>query len=250
MHCPYCVSEIPDEALVCSVCRRDLYVVKPLLERIAALEAELAARPLAEAASEEKVAVGDVLSDLPAVNNAKPRSLGRALACWLLPLLLLVLGHWLIIFVYDAKVLYLRLLALVLPLPFGFLFVRYARSPFLLNLLPAALMAFAAVWAMSGVTALIDKVPVLPQNMSELREFIEFAASIGLSFTTGLWLAAWLQRWSAEKTLALARQRGLGGLNGQKVSESLTKLNDIGSAVVAAATTAFSIYTGLKGVLG
>jgi hypothetical protein len=60
VRCPYCVSEIADEALACPRCTRDLYLFKPLLakidelekavavagaaaERIAALEAEVAA---------------------------------------------------------------------------------------------------------------------------------------------------------------------------------------------------------------
>ena len=42
MRCPYCVSEIADEALVCPVCKRDLYLFKPLLERIEQLEKQVA----------------------------------------------------------------------------------------------------------------------------------------------------------------------------------------------------------------
>ena len=44
MHCPYCVSDINDEAVVCPVCRRDLYLFKPLLARIEALEKQVAAQ--------------------------------------------------------------------------------------------------------------------------------------------------------------------------------------------------------------
>lgn len=246
MRCPYCVSEIPDEALVCSVCRRDLYVVKPLLEKIAGLESQLAARmspsPVTAAAEASPV----VIAAEPA-SAAAPFAPWRAMACWLLPIVLLLLGHWLLIFVYDAKVLYLRVLALLLPLPFGFLFARRVGWPFLWNLLPAAVMAVAAVWAMSGLTALIDKVPVLPQSMVEVREFIEFAASISLSFTTGLWLQSWWQR--RTEAQRLANQDG-AVLGGRKVTESLTRLNDFGSAIVAVGTTVVSIYTGLKGVLG
>ena len=32
MQCPYCTSDINDAAVVCPVCTRDLYLIKPLLE--------------------------------------------------------------------------------------------------------------------------------------------------------------------------------------------------------------------------
>lgn len=244
MRCPYCVSEIPDEALVCAVCRRDLYVVKPLLERIAALEAQLAAVPAVLPADEAER--GDAPEEVLA---EPPRQWGRALAYWLAPLLLLLAAHWLILFAYDARVLYLRIFALLVPLPFGFAFARAARLPFAWGLLPAFAMAAVAVLGMSGVTAAIDGVPLWPQNMLEVREFVEFAASIGFSFVTGLWLGGWLDR---RREISARRQRiaGLSAVNGQQMAESLTRLNDIGSAVVAFATTAFSIYTGLKDFLG
>jgi len=244
MRCPYCVSEIPDEALVCAVCRRDLYVVRPLLERIAALEAQLAAAPAVQPAE----AAGVDVAPQEAVAEP-PREWGRALACWLAPLLLLLAAHWLIVFAYDARVLYLRIFALLVPLPFGFAFARAARLPFAWGLLPAFAMAAAAVFGMSAVTAAIDGAPLWPQNMAEVREFVEFAASIGFSFITGLWVRSWLER---RREVWLRRQRavGLSAVNGQQMAESLTRLNDIGSAVVAFATTAFSIYTGLKGFLG
>lgn len=259
MNCPYCISEIPDAALVCAVCRRDLYLAKPLLERIAALEAELAARPAPapEAAGDcdaAVVAVGLASPAAGAGGEGAPRSWGGAAAAWLLPVALLLLAHWLLIFVYDAKVLYLRLLALMVPLPFGFLFARAVRLPFAWNLLPACLMAGGSVFGMSALTGVLDQVPVLPRGMVEVREFIEFAASIGFSFVTGLWLADWLRRRAeqtrARQTGSQSRAGGLATVNGKKMTDSLTRLNDLGSAVVGVATTVFSIYTGLKGVLG
>jgi hypothetical protein len=245
MSCPYCASEISQAALACPVCRRDLYLVNQLNERIAELEIQLAGRPPAIDGIADESSPPVAPQGLPA---PAPEPL-RAAINWLLPLLLLLLAHWLIIFIYDAKPLYLRLLALLLPLPFGFMFARALHLPFAWNLLPAFAMAICSVFGMSGITALIDRVPVLPQNMLELREFIEFSASIAFSFITGLWLYAWGQR----RVLARAVRDHLGGLakvNGQKVSKSLSGLNDIGSALIAFATTAFSIYTGLKSVLG
>ena len=38
MRCPYCVSEIDDQALACPCCAHDLYLFKSLLEKIGQLE--------------------------------------------------------------------------------------------------------------------------------------------------------------------------------------------------------------------
>lgn len=255
MHCPYCVSEIPDEALVCSVCRRDLFVIKPLLEKIAQLEAELATRPPAAAVDQGALPDTDavVQSATPEMAQSSPAADWRlALAAWLLPLAGLLLAHWLIVFVYDTKLIFLRVLALLLPLPFGFLFCRQVGARMGWASAAALVMAVAAVFGMSAVTGWLDQVPVMPQNMAEVREFIEFAVSIAFSFITGAWAAHWLQRRAALKAEQQAQAKLARGatVNGQKVADSLSRLNDVGSAVVGVATTAISIYTGLKDFLG
>jgi hypothetical protein len=44
MKCPYCLSLVEDEAVVCKVCTRDLYLFKPLSEKIRQLEEQLHAQ--------------------------------------------------------------------------------------------------------------------------------------------------------------------------------------------------------------
>src|SRR5688572_22413954 len=52
MRCPYCVSEIDDQALACPRCARDLYLFKPLLAKIGELEKTVAE----QAKTEERIA--------------------------------------------------------------------------------------------------------------------------------------------------------------------------------------------------
>ena len=41
MKCPYCLSEVDSEAYVCKICTKDLYLFKPLMEKVSSLEEKL-----------------------------------------------------------------------------------------------------------------------------------------------------------------------------------------------------------------
>lgn len=45
MQCPYCLSEVAEEAVVCKVCTRDLYLFKPMMAKVAELEKQLEEMP-------------------------------------------------------------------------------------------------------------------------------------------------------------------------------------------------------------
>ena len=277
MHCPYCTSEISDAALVCPVCTRDLYLFKPLLQKIDALEKKLL--DVATAGSktfEERIArleaELEALRKAPAVapahtaytaaadsaQPAAPRSyVGSALITLGVTLLLLLAAHSLIVMVYDLKPLYLRIASLLIPLPFGVALYVWHPRRFGVSVALALITACAAVLGMSAVTGYVDKVPVLPQDLRDWREFIEYAASIGLSFVTGLLLGK--QR--AVRTTSPQRQPNRlvlfvaqlftthedGELGLQKMIARITKLV---ATLTPAASAAVSIYTGVKAFVG
>ena len=277
MHCPYCTSEISDAALVCPVCTRDLYLFKPLLQKIDALEKKLL--DVATAGSktfEERIArleaELEALRKAPAVapahtaytaaadsaQPAAPRSyVGSALITLGVTLLLLLAAHSLIVMVYDLKPLYLRIASLLIPLPFGVALYVWHPRRFGVSVALALITACAAVLGMSAVTGYVDKVPVLPQDLRDWREFIEYAASIGLSFVTGLLLGK--QR--AVRTTSPQRQPNRlvlfvaqlftthedGELGLQKMIARITKLI---ATLTPAASAAVSIYTGVKAFVG
>lgn len=262
MRCPYCVSEIADEALVCPVCKRDLYLFKPLLERIEQLEKQvadkdaLAARvALLEAGSGSVAAEpgGSGLADDDSI--LRPR-LADWLQFWLAPLLLLLAAHGLIVLVYDFNTLYLRLVSLLIPLPFGFLLLARAGRGRVIPMGMLLTLAGLAVLGMSAATGWVDGTPVLPQGAREWREFIEYAASIGFSYLTGMLLGRLLRLRrraairQASMAVALTRLVQNGGQHTVQVQQTVQKFNEFGGAMIAAATTVMSIYTGLKGVIG
>jgi len=262
MKCPCCLSEIEDEALVCKVCKRDLYLFKPLLARIATLEDQLQAVPDRETYEARIQALEQQLASaherLHPVRTGPLAFLFNLTVFILLPLGLLLLSHWLVTIVLDTSLLYLRIISIAVPLPFGLVLFLRRRRAVLPWFAGTVFLAIASVIGMSWITSLVDSTPVLPQNAFEWREYLEYAASISFSFLTGMLLGGVLHsrrhRPAGKPHDSLLRSlvsRLVGGnLTPQQLGTLIKKLEEYGSSVVAVGTTAVSIYTGLKGVLG
>jgi len=272
MLCPCCVSEIDDQALVCKVCKRDLYLFKPLLEKITKLEQELLDKPdpaIAENRIEDLEKQVELLKHQVNLVPSGPIAVVRDILVYLImPLLLLMGAHTLIVVVLDASVLYLRIISMALPLPFGiWLFMRQKRDllPWFLG---TAGLAVGSVIGMSWITSLVDHTPILPQNAFEWREYLEYAASISFSFLTGMLVGGILYAQKhrpvgrngnkgkapegfKNRILRTAVTKTLGSnLSPTQIHTIMAKLEEFGGTAVALGTTAVSIYTGLKGILG
>ena len=261
MNCPYCLSEVSEEAYVCKTCSRDLYLFKPLMAKVADLESQLAAVPSPEL-YELRIAELEQLLDEQnqRLEKKSPFQWISDIAVYLLiPLLLLLLAHWLIVVVYDTKMLYLRIISMVLPLPFAYaLFNKsaYKLFPWFIGVI---FLAISSVIGMSWITSLVDKTPIWPQNLFEWKEVLEYSASIAFSFLTGMLLGrvSYLAKQRARRAGLVSSMMKVaslnlkdGGASIKNVHGLMKALQEYGGTIVALGTTAVSIYTGLKGIIG
>jgi hypothetical protein len=263
VRCPYCVSEINDEAAVCPVCRRDIQLVKTLRAKIEELEARVAEQDTLLARHQTPLgddqAAAAAAPTLQVESQLAASSLSVLLMFCGLPLVLLLIAHSVIVVIFDLNTLYLRVVSLLIPLPFSLLLTARARQPIGSLATMSVVLAVLAVLGMSALTAIVDGTAILPTGMREWREFAEYALSIGLSYVTGAIVghALWLRQNARHR---LDQVRGMahkiaellssGQSSAEKLQTAASNAKEIGALLAASGTTAASAYMGLKSLLG
>ena len=256
MNCPYCYSEINDEALVCMTCKRDLYLLKPMMVKVLAFEKQMEEFPDRHA-YEERISHLESLIEEYEEKAEGARNifhLIRDVAAFLIiPLALLLISHALIAVVYDTKIIYLRIISMGLPLQFGYyLFKSQSRSVFLW-FIGVVFLAIASVIGMSGITSIVDGSKIWPQNTFAWKEVLEYSASIAFSFLTGMLLGSMVYSGNhrCKANVNPFVKAIITGFSGNKLSSEsmhsiIKKVNEYSGAAAAIGTTAISIITGLK----
>jgi hypothetical protein len=220
----------------------------PLMVRQSELSAEVAA--LREAVDRLKdAAPAPATSAAPVVPVDVPRAqrpTEAAAAASLAAAVVMVVAtsallHWLLLFVYDAPPMLLRILTLLVPLALGLRVSRSGHAGIAAHVLASLCCGIASVAAMLAVTHLIDGVPLLPQDLRETREALEYCASIALAFLTGYLVMHGLRR---------AQQRPVRGASHGELIGYAQRFQQFAAMLSPVCAGGLALYSGLKGLVG
>jgi hypothetical protein len=233
--------------MACRHCGRMVGHLLPLLVRqselsaeVAALREEMARLRIAASvpAAPAAVPVDTSPQQQPRTQATQPASLAAAVVVVVAASALL---HWLLLFVYDAPPMILRILTLLVPLALGLRVSRSGGGSLAAHALASACCGIASVAAMLAVTHLIDGVPLLPQDLREMREALEYCASIALAFLTGYLVMHGLHR---------ARQRPVPAASHGELISYAQRFQQLVGLLSPICAGGLALYSGFKSLGG
>ena len=258
------------QATVCSHCTRDLVLFKPLALQLQTLADEVAqlkvlsqqqAQTLTQLQSQgiQTVALSyaqthDTSPETPidAIADTPRRSWLNWVIMVVLTIAVMGLCHWILLFVYDAPPLFLRLLTITLPALTGYGCARRSGFGGFMQLLAALLVGGLSVTLMLTITARIDGVPLWPENVRDWRETLEYTAAISLSFFTGYFTHHLLARWARQQrnkiSLRVLLARDESGHF--KITEISNQVQSLITATAPLVSAGAALYSGLKAFTG
>ena len=253
MNCPFCQNQVSPKAYVCGHCGRDLVPWLSLLlqleqqsQKIERLETTLGLPPELNAQGRPDALSALSVSEPPPVLWHLRRLLMGGVAC----ALALWLAHGLLLFVYDAPPLVLRLVTMVMPLLIALGLNARGDVDWRSNALTAGVLSCSALSVMLGITAWMDNVAWWPESKRDWIETFEYTVSIWLAWVTGHLVGLALnkgQRLMFERRRLTQTGPGAATPRITEVSEQLQKL---AAAAAPVASGLVAAYSGLKAILG
>lgn len=266
-NCPYCWLDVPAQATVCGHCTRDLVLFKPLALQLQAVGQEV--EQLKSALAQQAQALAQIQTQgvqsaalsfaesLPQAELAdqtptRAPSWFMLITVALLTIPAIGLCHWVLLFIYDAPPLFLRVLTIALPALTGYVCARQSVLGWVAQLLSALVVAVGSVVLMLGITAYIDTVPLWPNNPRDWRETLEYTAAIGLGFFTGYLMLRLVTLWRHKQSdiinLRVLLERDEKGHF--KITEISNQVQSLVTAAAPLVSTGVALYSGLKALAG
>ena len=158
MRCPFCASQVDDDAIVCKVCRRDISIQKPLIEANRLLEVKVESLEAEVARLMTALARHDLSSEpLPMIERA---SIFLAIYL-LLPVATLVAIFVVLIIVLDGHYIWLRFATAIAATAFGYALEYRRRPSWFVKLWFAATVGTASVMIMATIQFFVQGIPIL-----------------------------------------------------------------------------------------
>ena len=242
MNCPYCAERVSDNAIVCKHCHRELFLIRPLMDKLADATKRLAAF--------ETVRPGEPLRVTGAARASSYLPTLPPLSALSLMFILLMLAHFILIVEYNLPLTLLRAVSILVPLAFGFLYEETPGRTLLVEFTLGVLIAMAAVFGMAAVVGRLDHVPIFPTDRYEWREFVEYGASIAFGFFTGVIIRhtviAMRTPVEIKSRLVVRAWRAVAQRDGKIAGVDLKKFGPIVRTAAAIASGIVSVTTGFK----
>ena len=254
--CPFCTSDISSEAVSCPQCQRDVSGVRLLSIRLQQLHHrvdDLERRLDVEEASvmTDQASVSYTLPQgiVPAVDFYRLRRPVWVIVSIVAAVVVVLLSHWLMLFVLETSSIALRIVTIVVPMIIGLFGAILSRETVLTFVSAGFFVAVVCVVGMLGITARIDGVEWFPTTHRDQWEVLEYVAAIWLGFSTGFFVQIAIQtfrRMSNENTSARpGPTHDLTNASG-KVKAISGKLEGLFAALTPVVSAVAALYSGLR----
>jgi hypothetical protein len=108
----------------------------------------------------------------------------------LVPALLVLLAHYLIVVKFDLSPVYLRIVALLVPLTSGYCLARRHGRRWRMTLLCSIGLALITVLGMAMTISIVDGTPIVPTTLVDRQEAAEYFLTVVLAAVAGHVIAA------------------------------------------------------------
>lgn len=195
----------------------------------------------------------------PPLGEPLPQSPRRLATGAAIAIALLLLAHWLVVFVFDLHTVMLRLVSIAIPLATAIALTLGRQIRLTVEAGVGVAIGVLAVGGMSYVTSAVEGTSVLPENPREWRETLEYIASIGFAYVTGVLISS---GWQAHRGIrhevgantlrlaqAIARLTGKAVATGPELKNQVASIQELINTLAAVSAGATALVTALRSAL-